>query len=60
VNPDNLALEESSPKTGFLAFYQIKALSMKQAALRNMLKKAFKRVNTSTIVVSPDPLSPTP
>jgi hypothetical protein len=33
---------------------------MKQADLRNMFKKASKCVCTSTVVVSPDPLSPTP
>jgi hypothetical protein len=33
---------------------------MKQAGLRNMFKKESKSVRTSTLVVSPDPLSPTP
>ena len=33
---------------------------MKQAALRGMVKNASKSVCTSTTVVSPDPLSPTP
>jgi hypothetical protein len=33
---------------------------MKQADIRDMFKKASKSVCTSTIVVSPDPLSPTP
>jgi hypothetical protein len=43
----------------FLLFYQNKASSVKQADLRDMFKKASKRVCTSN-VVSPDPLSPTP
>jgi hypothetical protein len=33
---------------------------MKQADLRVMFKKASKSVCTSTVVVSPDPLLPTP
>jgi hypothetical protein len=33
---------------------------MKRADLRDMFKKASKRVCTSTIVLSPYPLSPTP
>ena len=32
---------------------------MKQVHLRDMFKKAYKIVCTSTTVVSPDPLSPT-
>jgi hypothetical protein len=55
----NLALEESSPKTENFSLYQIKASSMKQTYLRDMFKKASRSVCTSTIVVSPDPLSPT-
>jgi hypothetical protein len=41
------------------AFYQKKVSSLKQADLTNMFKKASKSVHTSTIVVPPDPLSPT-
>jgi len=33
---------------------------MKRAAQRDMFKKASKSVHTSTVVVPPDPLSPTP
>ena len=33
---------------------------MKQADLNDMFKKASSSVCTSTVVVSPDPLSPTP
>jgi hypothetical protein len=63
-NPDNPALEESSPKTGSFAFHKQtnkqKASSVKQADLRDMFKKASKNVCTSTDVVSPDHMSPTP
>jgi len=55
-----LALEENSSKTGSFAFYQKKASSMKLADLWDKFKKASKTVCTSTIVVSPDPLHPTP
>ena len=58
-NPDNVTLEESSPKTGSFAFYQIKASSVKQADLGGMFKMTSKNVCTSN-VVSPDSLSPTP
>jgi hypothetical protein len=34
--------------------------SMKQADLKGMFRKASKIVCTSAVVVSPDPLSPTP
>jgi hypothetical protein len=37
----------------------LKGVVPRQAALRDMFKKAFKSVCTSTIVASPDPLSPT-
>jgi len=47
------------PKTGSFAFYQKKALQVKQADLRDMFKKAFKTVCTSTIAVFLDLLSPT-
>jgi len=36
-----------------------KASSKKQADMRNMFKKAFKKICRSTTVVSPDPSSPT-
>jgi hypothetical protein len=52
-------VEESSPKTGSLAFYQKKASSVKQGDVRDMFKKASKGVCTPAIVISPDPLSPT-
>jgi hypothetical protein len=48
------------PRLEVFALYQKKASSMKLADLRDMFKKASKQVCTSTIVVSPDPLSPTP
>jgi hypothetical protein len=41
VNPDNPALEESSPKNENFAFYHKKASLMKQADLRDMFKKAY-------------------
>jgi hypothetical protein len=50
----------SSPKTGSFVFLQKKASSIKQADLRDMSKKASKSVYTSTIVVSPDPMSLNP
>ena len=61
LNPssDNPAFEDGSPKTMCFAFYQEKVSSLKQADLTNMFKKASKSVHTSTVVVSPDPLSPT-
>jgi hypothetical protein len=54
-----LALEECGPKTGSFACCQKKASSLKQADLRDMYKKASKNICASTVVVSPDPLSPT-
>ena len=56
-NTDNLALEESNPKTRSFDFYQKKASSTKQVDLRDMFKKAFKSVCTSNIVVSSSLLS---
>jgi hypothetical protein len=41
------------------AFYQKETLSVKHAALRDMFTKTSKSVCTSTIVVSPVPLSRT-
>jgi hypothetical protein len=49
----------SSPKAVSIAFYQTKSSSMKQTDLTDIFKKAS-RVCTSTDVVSPDPLTPTP
>jgi len=43
-----------------LDFHQKKASSRKQADPRDMFKKAPKCFSTSTVMVSPDPLSPTP
>jgi hypothetical protein len=49
------------PRQKFFYFTRKKKTSsMKQADLRDMFKKAFESVNISTIVVSPDALSPTP
>jgi len=56
---DNPAFEDSSPKTTCFVFYQKKVSSLKQADLTNMFKKASKGVHTSTVVVSPNPMSPT-
>jgi hypothetical protein len=42
-----------------VAFYK-KVLSMKLADLRDKFKKASKTVQTSFVVVCPNPLSPTP
>jgi len=53
-----VALQEIVPKTGSFAFYQKKALQVKQADLRDIFKKAFKSVCTSTIAVFLDLLSP--
>ena len=47
------------PKTGGFAFYQKKALSVKQADLRAVFRQAFKSVCTSTIAVFQDLLFPT-
>jgi len=47
------------PKTGSCAFYQQK-VSVEHADLREMFKKSSKSVCSSTVVVSPDPPSPTP
>jgi hypothetical protein len=59
-NPDNVALEENSSKTQSFVFYQKKASSLQLADVWDKFKKASKRVCTSTIVVSTDPLSPIP
>ena len=55
---DNPALEKNSTKTGSFAFYQRKALSLKQVDLRDMFKKSSRSVCTVNVMVSPDPLSP--
>jgi hypothetical protein len=55
----NLALEQSSAETRNFAPFQKKDSSVKQTGLRNMFKMAPKSACTSTVVVSPDPLSPT-
>jgi len=47
------------PKAEVLLFTTKKNHPMKQVHLRDMFKKAYKIVCTSTTVVSPDPLSPT-
>ena len=54
-----MALQKSSPKTGSFAFDQIKASLMEQFDLRDMFRKISKSVCTSTILASPNPLSPT-
>jgi len=56
-NPDNPALEDSSPMTRSFGFYQEKASPKKQAYLFDMFNEATKNVCTSTILVSPYPLS---
>jgi hypothetical protein len=53
-------LTTAVPRLVVLLFTRKKASSMKQAGLSGMFKKASKSVCTSTLVVSPDPLSPTP
>ena len=50
----------SLKKTKSFAFCGKKPFSMKLADLRDMFKKASKIASTSAVVVSPDPLSPTP
>jgi hypothetical protein len=57
-SPYSPPLEEGSPKTGSFAVYQKKSSIVKQAYLRGVSEKDSKSVHTSTIVVSPDPLSP--
>jgi len=52
--------EESSPNTKSFAFYDKKPFSLKLADLRDMFKKTFNSACTSTVLVFPDPLSPTP
>ena len=47
------------PRMQVLLFTRKKASSIKQADLRNMFRKSSKNVCTSTVVVSPDPLSTT-
>jgi hypothetical protein len=47
-------------RTEVLLFTRTKASSMKQAHFSDMFKKASKNFCTSTVVVTPDPLSPTP
>jgi hypothetical protein len=48
------------PRLEVLLFTTKKCLLMKEADLRHIIKKASKIVCTSTIVVSPHLLSPTP
>ena len=48
------------PRLEVLLFIRKKALSMKQADLRDMFIKACRCVCTSTVVLSLDPLSPAP
>jgi hypothetical protein len=48
------------PRPEILLFTKKKASAMKRADLRDMFKKASNSVCTSTVVVSPDPLPPTP
>jgi hypothetical protein len=48
------------PGSKVLLFMTKKTLSVKQAVLRDIFKKASKSICTSTVVVSPDSLSPTP
>jgi len=55
-NPDNLALEESAARTNCLAFYQKNGLFSET----DMFKKDPNSVCTSTVAVSPDPLTLAP
>jgi len=55
-----MAIEESSLKTTSSSFYQKQVSSMKLANLRDIFKKAYKGMCTSTIVVSSDTLSLAP
>jgi len=48
-----------TPKV-FIFNREKKTYSMKQEDLRDIFKKNSKNVSTSTVVVSPDPLCPTP
>jgi hypothetical protein len=59
-NLDNLALEDSSPKTGSFAFYEKKASSVKLDDLMIIFIKVSKSAFTSTLVVPPNFLPPTP
>jgi hypothetical protein len=63
INPSwyNLALLiiRHLRKVELNTLYQKKTSSVKQADLRDMFKKATKSGCTSTVLVSPDPLSPT-
>jgi len=59
-NPDNLATEESSPKTISFAFYQKKLHQRNMEVLKGMFKKTSKSVYASTVGVSHYPLFPTP
>jgi hypothetical protein len=49
-----------SPKAEFFYFYKQKAPSSKQADIRDKFTKVYKSVCTSTVAVTPDPLSPAP
>lgn len=54
----NLALDESSPMIRSSAFYQ-KRSSVKQADLKDVIRKASRSVRTS-VVISTEPLAHTP
>jgi len=56
----NGALVESSPKTGSCFILTKKKSAIKQTDLRDMFKKVFKSVCTSSVVVSSDFLYHTP
>jgi len=55
----NMALDESSPTIRSFAFYQKRSSSMKQADLKDVIRKASKSVCTS-VMISPEPLALTP
>jgi len=55
-----VALQKSSPKKASFAFDQTKALPMEQSDLRDMFRKTSKSIGTSTILASPNLMSPTP
>jgi len=55
----NLALDESSPMIRSYAFYQKRSSLVKQADLKDVIRKASRSVRTS-VVISPEPLDLTP
>ena len=60
LTSDNLVLEESGPSARSFSFYQKKLHQQNRQLSYTCSKKASNSICTSTVVVSPDPLSPTP